>query len=340
MKALTASSAHDAQLTLLIRTMTGWADEDWEPDVDRVRLPRVAETVGCCHSVAMPYTALKHELDRLTSGIWRDVTTVRKLQGPWKLGEVTVTERLHLDLLHSGLVGGGPVGGGLVIYDLPDEPTTGADWEWLVQVPGTQSFLRYRIQAKILAAVARHRTPRALRFAKINYRNQRAILLASAQADGFLPFYAYYVGDPWPQTAPVDLPPWRVASQIPNEHFGCTAVPADDVDGVCAGPQASVSEATQYLTLPSGRRLSDLFPSSAATPAGSHPPGGISQRVGNTTSEAPSIDYERAKGLSQDQVAMLAQLKVQAAAGGESILIREPASRESTLRGTAIFTAE
>lgn len=284
----------------------------------------------------MPYTDLKQELDRLTSRIWWDVTTVRAAQGPWKLGEVSVTERLHLDLLHSGLMDG------MVKYEVPDEPTTGADWEWLVQVPGTQRFLRYRIQAKILAAVRRG-SAAALRFPKIGYRNQRATLLNQARIDNALPFYAFYVGNPWPHAAPIDLPHWRHVAGIPDEHFGCTAVPADDVDQVHNLAVGSKSEATQYLTQGSGRRLSDLLPNANGGSPGSHPSGtgggGTAPGSDNLPPDGlgPGVDDSSSEGapLAPREAAWLAQLK-EGAAGGKDVILTH--KREDHLRATIFFS--
>lgn len=276
----------------------------------------------------MPYTKLRHELNRLTSGIWEDVTLVRGAISPWKLGEVTVTERLHLDLLRSGHLSG------LVLYDVPNEKKTGADWEWCIQVPGTQSYLRYRIQAKILDPRSAKKAKQSLRFEHLDHPNgtgrQRSTLLAAAMADRAVPYYAFYVGDPWPSDEAVTLPPdWAKSLGVPVEHFGCTAVPADVVDHVRANARRPKLAANKYVAKANGRasrRLSDLFPGSSVA-------GGPS---------GPNLD--RATELSQDERVLLERFRAQAASGGSRVVVEDLPAKEreredAPLRMTAYFTA-
>lgn len=239
----------------------------------------------------MPYTQLRAELDRLSAGIWDDVTLVRQTGKPWQLGEVTVTERLHLDLLHSGHLTA------MVSYRIPKEKLTGSDWEWKVQVPGTKTFLTYRIQAKILAPHSTAKRP--LRFQHIDYpketSQQRRTLINQAAADGAIPYYAFYVGDPWPKKEAVDLPPqWARAANVSARDYGCTVMHAGVVDAVNSSHPSRVDKksANNYLGYDSGNaslQLSDLFlfgagssglggaggagPSGPGGPSGSYPGG-------------------------------------------------------------------
>lgn len=248
----------------------------------------------------MPYSRIRSELNQLTGNIWDDVTLVRGTPGPWQLGEVTVTQMLHLRLLQSGLLTG------LVHYNVPHEPTTGADWEWFVQLPHrgrpspnrTPSYLHYRIQAKILSTS----TARRLKFAEINHNGgrQRATLLSAARAVGAIPYYAFYIGDPWPTTNPIKLPTWRGVR--PRRHFGCTAVPAPVVDAIHANAgHGSRTAANQYLEHSTprwgmGRRLADLFPIPPSRAGGSPwspvPP---DPPTGGTTHDEPSDDRPRSE---------------------------------------------
>lgn len=268
---------------------------------------------------------LRRALDSLATDIWKDVTLVRASPGPWKLGEVTVTERLHLALLRSNLLAG------LVVYQVPNETRTGADWEWLVQVPSTQSFLRYRLQAKILDPRSAYKQP--LRFGHLDHPKgtgqQRSTLLAAAKSHRAIPYYAFYVGDPWPTVESVSLPPvWATRYHVPVEQFGCTAVPAQVVENVRVNAKRPKLAANQYLSEAQGihsSRLSDLFPGASLVGGPPDP---------NT---APATE------LSPDETALLEELRVQAASGRLPVAIQDLPVRErerelAPLRMTAFFT--
>lgn len=285
-----------------------------------------------CQSGDVPYTKLRAELDRLSSGIWDDVTLVRQLGAPWRLGEVTVTERLHLDLLRAGHLNK------LVVYNVPDEKATGADWEWLVQVPGTSTYLKYRVQAKILESGGNNRRTTPLRFGHLDHpkgtATQRRTLITRAKADGMIPLYAFFVGDPWPSKEAVALPPaWAVSLGISKEEFGCTVVPAGLVSKVHAHVPSRTSKlaANQYLSENQGSqswRLSDLFPGGASFggPSGSNGGGIGGVRPTELTPQEKSL------------------LEVFSGAGQAPVILRDLPPEEAELetgqlRMTAFFTA-
>lgn len=234
-------------------------------------------------------------LDAYSEEIWRDVTSARAMRLV-PFGEVGVTDRLHLRTIQGALAStrgghGGVLSG--VIYDETDETVTGADWEWVVQlpnIPGQPKYLFYRIQAKILDRIKRPSNRQALLFSHLNQRNgnQMPDLIAQAANVGAHPFYCFYIGDPWPTTVPIALPPWPARWGLPTSRrqFGATVVPARRVQQIFNSARPK-NEATQYLSLSAlpgysaedlrfgiGRRLSDLFPGGGVGPGVGGAPGG------------------------------------------------------------------
>lgn len=237
----------------------------------------------------MPYTRTRRFLNREASNIWDEVTFAR---GPgadiFRFGEVGVTERLHLHMMAAG-----HLASGMIVYGEPPENISGADWEWIIELPGRRRghVIIYRIQAKILQRIQQPNPP-SLHFKHINHdRGQQRNRLITQAAGithpglvGAFPFYCFYIGNPWPVAARIAIPRWPVP--VLMEHFGATVVPAQVVDGVhtaAAGKRRSTTEANQYLTAGApnfdlatgrGRRLSDLFPDSPNYPgyAGGPPP--------------------------------------------------------------------
>lgn len=326
----------------------------------------------------MPYQALRTELDRLAHQVWDDVTLVRAAQGAFRLGEVTVTERLHLSLLQSGLLTG------MVRYSVPDETRTGADWEWLVQsAPMSNLFYRYRIQAKILKAIPAG-NPHALQFSGINHkppkskanpnpRTQRETLLTQSAVDNAFPLYAFYIGDPWPATTSIRTPQWATKAGVPREQFGCTVVDAEAVDVIfnqsTINKQQPPNDANQYLDPPNsllgrpagGWRLSDLFPSGSRSNGPKSNPGGSpapqpgtggdtgSGGPGEGSGGRPSLSASASTGpmllaepvdLTAHEYAMLQELTEKRGRGlTGTVITHEPLAKDPTLAGMVIFEA-
>lgn len=223
--------------------------------------------------VVMAYARIRKHLDKDATQIWEEVTTARLHHAKYAFGEVGVTERLHLHLhpLISGMTYA-------IDYEQTDESLSGADWEWVIQIPGpTKSYVHYRIQAKILARPPRGASARRLQFKEINHKNakslQRRLLIDEANKIGAYPFYCFYIGDPWSPASKISIPSWAPPlKQPPRKQFGAAVVPAEVVDSV-AKTAKTVTDANQYLTkgdpkkqadprVGLGRRLSDLFPGS------------------------------------------------------------------------------
>ncbi|WP_092805649.1 DUF6615 family protein [Rhodococcus globerulus] len=249
------------------------------------------------------YGKVRWQLDQEATRIWNEVTFARRHPKAFSFGEVGVTEHLHLNLLMLGCMSG--------ITVVPtDETTTGADWEWVIELTGGR-LLKYRIQAKILEN--RNGKSQKLRFAEINHLKgaQRANLIADARHTGAYPFYCFYIGNPWPGNDPIAHPPGPSSLRISPKQFGATAVPAGVIDAVAASARRPATAANQYLSAPGngtydlvtgwGRRLSDLFPGGGGAlgvPGGSGDEGPGPDDVG---------DRARMDGMYRDEINQIRQ---------------------------------
>ena len=163
---------------------------------------------------------LQQAMDKQAKDVWDMVQYSRSAGNRLRLGEVTLTELNFYRLRNHW------TRGVFINTNEPDEPTTGADWEWLVGYDET--WIQIRVQAKIIS--------RTRSFSEIGHETgtqgrQIDNLITPDPTSTYcrwLPLYVFYAATPPAPAFPQNNSP-------ADRRFGCSAQTATHVREIYDG---------------------------------------------------------------------------------------------------------